>query len=108
MVYVVGSKSRGLHHLRFLHQSIALVHNSRMRTSVNLEADAYELVSAYARARGITLGAAISELVRQVDAQGQACRSARLTTNEHGYLEIAGGDALTPEMVSRLSEDAVA
>jgi hypothetical protein len=78
-----------------------------MRTSVNLEADAYDFASAYAHAKGITLGAAISELLRRAEqAPGPASTSPRLKRSPRGYLIIAGtGDAITPEMVKEASED---
>ena len=43
-----------------------------MRTSVTLDEDVYQLASIYASAKGITLGAAIGELIRKA----QAMRSA--------------------------------
>jgi hypothetical protein len=85
------------------------MHTVSMRTSVNLDADVYSFASAYADAKGITLSAAISELVRraeQVPEPGPGGDSPRLKTSPHGYLVIAGtGDVLTPEMVKEASED---
>jgi hypothetical protein len=79
-----------------------------MRTNVNLDADVYDLASAYADGKGITLGAAISELVRQA---GQITEpgalSQKLKMNEYGYYEIVGGDVLTSERVKELSEGEV-
>ncbi len=78
-----------------------------MRTSINLDADVYSFASAYADAKGITLSATISELVRRAEqAPEPKGDSPRLKTSPHGYLVIAGtGDALTPEMVKEASED---
>jgi hypothetical protein len=78
-----------------------------MRTSVNIDADAYDFASAYAHARGITLGAAISELLRRAEhAPEPKSRSRRLKRSPRGYLVIAGtGDVITPEMVKEASED---
>jgi hypothetical protein len=39
-----------------------------VRTSINLDDDVHQLASIYAAARGITLGAAISELIRKAEA----------------------------------------
>lgn len=39
-----------------------------MRTSVTLDEDVHQLASIYAAARGITLGAAIGELIRKAEA----------------------------------------
>lgn len=76
-----------------------------MRTTVNLDADAYDFASAYAGGRGITLSAALSELIRRAE-QTPPVASGRLKINEHGYLVIAeNGHVLTPEMVKEASED---
>ena len=51
-----------------------------MRTSIDLDEDAHEFASIYARARGITLDAAISKLIRKAEAAPNPppdiCRSA--------------------------------
>ncbi len=78
-----------------------------MRTSINLDADVYSFASAFADAKGITLSAAISELVRR---GGKAAEpgidSRRLKASPHGYLVVAAtGDAITPEMVRDASEE---
>ncbi len=87
-----------------------MMHTAIMRTTVNLDPDVYDFASAYAGAKGITLSAAISELVRRAEhAPEPASTSGRLKMNEHGYLVIAGtGDVLTPEMVKEYSEDELA
>ncbi len=78
-----------------------------MRLTVNLDPDVYSFTSAYAGAKGITLSAAISELVRHAEQAPQpGSDSPRLKMNEHGYLEIAEtGDPLTLEMVKEAAED---
>jgi hypothetical protein len=38
-----------------------------MRTHVTLDEDAHQLATIYARAKGITLGAAISKLIRKAE-----------------------------------------
>jgi macrodomain Ter protein organizer (MatP/YcbG family) len=84
-----------------------MVHDVGMRTSINLDPDVYSFASAYADAKGITLSAAISELVRRAEQVPEPTSdSPRLKTSPHGYLVIAGtGDALTLEMVKEASED---
>jgi hypothetical protein len=84
-----------------------MVHNACMRTSVTLAADIYSFLSAYANGKGITLGAAISELIRRAEQVPEpGSDSPRLKTSPHGYLVIAGtGDVLTSEMVKEASED---
>ena len=78
-----------------------------MRLTVNLDPDAYSFTSAYAGAKGITLSAALSELIRRAEQAPQPeIDPSRLRMNEHGYLEIAEtGNSLTPEMVKQAAED---
>jgi hypothetical protein len=76
-----------------------------MRLTVKLDPDVYSFTAAYAGAKGITLSAALSELVRRAEQMPER-ESNRLKMNEHGYLEIAAtGEPLTPEMVKTASED---
>lgn len=76
-----------------------------MRANVNLDADVYSFASTYASAKGIPLGAAISELLRRAE-QAPELPSAMLITNSLGLLVKAKGDrVVTPEMVRELSED---
>ena len=78
-----------------------------IRMTVNLDPDVYRFASAYAGAKGITLSAAIGELVHRAErAPEPGSDSPRLKRNEHGYLEIAETDhVLTPAMVKEASED---
>ncbi len=78
-----------------------------MRTSIKLDADVYSFASAYADAKGITLSAAISDLVRRAEhAPELGSNSPRLKTGAHGYLVIAKtGVPLSPAMVKEASED---
>jgi hypothetical protein len=81
----------------------------RMRTSINLDPEVHDFTSAYANAKGITLSAAVNELIRRAEQAPEPASTGRLKMNEHGYLVIAGtGNAVTPEMVKDLSEDKIA
>jgi hypothetical protein len=84
-----------------------VVHHRKMRLTVNLDPDVYSFTSAYAGAKGISLSAALGELIRRAEQVPQpGSDSARLHMNEHGYLEIATpGDPMTPEMVKEAAED---
>lgn len=87
-----------------------MVHNGRMRTRANihLDNDAYSFASAYASAKGIPLGTAVSELIRQVEQMpdAQVSASPRLKKTRRGYLVKAKtGRVVTPEMVKESSED---
>ncbi len=96
-----------MHQENVIASHLKLMHTVDMRTTVNLDLDVYRFTSAYAGAKGITLSAAISELIRraeQVPEPGSS--SPRLAMNEHGYLEIAdSGNVLTSAMVKKASED---
>lgn len=79
-----------------------------MRTSVTLDEDVYQLAYLCAKGRGITLGAAIGELVRK----GQEARlaepspSPRLKRAPNGLLVFAGtGRVITNEMVKAALEE---
>lgn len=64
-----------------------------MRMTVNLDPDVYTFAQAYAGGKGISLSAALGELVRRAErAPELEALSGRLQKNEHGYLEIAKSD----------------
>jgi hypothetical protein len=79
-----------------------------MRTTVTLDQDVYEIATLYSKGRGVTLGAAIGELVRK----GLEARSAepspspRLKRLPNGMLVFAGtGKVITSEMVKEALEE---
>jgi hypothetical protein len=77
----------------------------RTRANVHLDNDAYIAAATYAAAKGLALGAAISELIRRAE-QAPQPSSSLLTTNRRGLLVKAkAGRIVTPEMVKELSED---
>jgi hypothetical protein len=85
-----------------------MMHNSTMRTTVNLDDDAYEVAMLCAKGKGITLGAAISEFVRK----GQQARlaetspSPRLKRLPNGMLVFGDtGRVITNEMVKAALEE---
>ena len=47
------------------------MHNETMRTTITLDDDIHEFASYYARARGITLSAAMNELIRKAEDRPQ-------------------------------------
>jgi hypothetical protein len=80
----------------------------RIRANINLDADAYGFASAYAAAKGMPLGAAVSELLRRVEngPESTDAASPRLIEGPLGYLVKAKtGRVITPEMVKEGSED---
>ena len=90
-----------------------MMHNLIMRTTLTLDDDVYNLAHLYARGTGVSLGAALCELVRK----GQQAREIEhakapgpLTTlvrNPNGLMTFApNGRILTSEMVrAALEED---
>jgi hypothetical protein len=89
------------------------VHNRRMKTraNINLDADAYEFASSYASAKGMPLGAAVSELLRRMQqiAEPPASASTLLKRSPRGYLVRAKtGRMVTPEMVKEAAEEDLA
>lgn len=84
------------------------MHNGFMRTTVNLDDEAYELVMLCAKGKGITLGAAISEFVRKGnEARRSSATSPRLMRAPNGLLIARPqGRVITNEMVkAALNED---
>jgi hypothetical protein len=93
-----------------LAQVLIYVHNESMkvRANITLDTDAYNFVSAYASAKGIALGAAVSELIRRAEKIPEP-PSKRKKRGPHGYLVMAKtGQVITPEMVKKSSEDDLA
>ncbi len=75
-----------------------------MRANVNLDADAYTFAYVYASARGIPLGAAISELLRRAE-QAPDLPAPLIETSRGLLVRAKTGRTVTPEMVKVLSED---
>lgn len=77
----------------------------RTRANIHLDNDAYDFAYAYAHAKGIPLGTAVSELIRRAE-QSPEPPSSRLKVGPHGLLVKAKtGRVITPEMVKESSED---
>ena len=80
------------------------MHNGSMRTTVTLDQDVYELATLYARGRGVTLSAALSELARK-GATAPPPES-RLVRAPNGLLMLpARGRVITSEMVKAALEE---
>lgn len=82
------------------------MHNVEMRTTVTLDDEIHEIASVYARARDISLGAALGELIRNGKAARPDPEGARIETAANGLPVIrSSGRVLTPEMVKAAQED---
>jgi hypothetical protein len=81
-----------------------------VRTTVTLDQDVYELATLYARGRGVTLGAALSELARKGSTAPSESPSPNLVRAPNGLLIFARqGRVITSEMVkAALEEDDLA
>jgi len=81
----------------------------RTRANIHLDNDAYDFASAYASAKGLPLGSAVSELLRQraeLMPGSLAGVSSRLKKTRRGYfVKAKTGNVVTPEMVRESSED---
>jgi hypothetical protein len=81
------------------------MHNYIMRTTITLDDDVHAFVDYYARARGLSLGAAIDELIRKAQA-APIPEPVELRRSPNGLpLLPRSGRTITSEMVKLLSED---
>jgi len=81
-----------------------MVQNIYMRTNITLDDDIHQLASIYAAAKGITLGAAIGELIRKAESHPQPAPEIR--RSESGLAMFPPtGKVLTPEMVKEAESE---
>lgn len=85
------------------------MHNRFMRTSITLDDDVYELAVLYSHGKGITLGAAIGELVRRGEATPPSADTSGLKRAANGLLVFPAkpGRVITPELVKKYQEDEI-
>lgn len=80
------------------------MHNRPMRTTITLDDDVHEFASYYASAKGITLSAAMNELIRKVQAPPQTLPQIEYSPNGLPRFPLTG-TILTSEMVKAAQED---
>jgi hypothetical protein len=83
----------------------------KTRANIHLDTDVYDFASAYAAARGLALGAAVSELLRSVQQVSKPANmeSPRLKRTRRGFLVVAKtGQVITPDKVKDFAEDDLA
>ena len=73
------------------------MHNLYMRTNVNLAEDIHQFARLYADAKGITLGAAVTELIRK----GQSVETSERKTPK--FRRSSAGFPLFPRTVSKIT-----
>ena len=81
------------------------MHNESMRTTITLNDETHEFATFYARARGLTLSAAIDELIRKAQAAPPA-PAPELEYSDIGLPMLPRtGRTITCEMVKKLEEE---
>lgn len=81
------------------------MYNIYMRTTITIDDEAYAIASMYARARGITLGTALSDFVKNAKGKHPTDFS-RIETAPNGLPVFQSrGRVLTDEMVKSAQED---
>lgn len=81
-----------------------LVHDCRMRTNITIDDDVHQFASIYASAKGITLGAAISELIRKAEAAPLPAPDIRRSPNGLPCFPPTG-KVLTAQMVKEAESE---
>ena len=77
-----------------------------MRTTVTLGEETHEFAMYYARARGITLGAAIDELIRKAQTAPEPKPDIRLSANGFPMFPPSdNGGSISAELVKQLEEE---
>jgi len=80
------------------------MHNQSMRTTVTLDDDVHEFASIYANARGITLSAAMNELVRKAEKSPNP--EPQIVFSPDGFPMFPPAEGtITSEMVKKLEEE---
>ena len=75
-----------------------------MRTNVTIDDDVHQFASIYARAKGITLGAAITELIRKAEATPQPKPDIRRSASGLAMFPPTGR-VLTAQMVKEAESE---
>lgn len=100
----VGTLRLDLHHDSRIASVLFMMQNDHMRTTVNLDEATHSYASYYAQARGLTLGAAIDELVRKAQATPSPAVEIQLLANGLPAFPPSGR-TVTCEEVNRLAEE---
>jgi hypothetical protein len=83
-----------------------MMHNLNMRTTVTLDDDVHEFAAYYARGKGITLSAALNELVRKAEKSPKPETEPLIVLSPDGFpMFPPTGGTVTSEMVKKLEEE---
>jgi len=86
---------------------LKMVYYCPMRTNLNLDEDAHLFATVYAGAKGITLGAAVSDLIRKAEKipHPPVELSVSPVTGLPIFTRVPGGKVVTTEMVRKLENE---
>lgn len=80
------------------------MHNGTMRTTINLDEDVHEFATYYANSKGISLSAAMNELVRE--AEKPQDREPLIVFSSDGFpMFPPTGGRITAEIVKKIEEE---
>jgi hypothetical protein len=80
-----------------------MMHNLDMRTTVTLDDDVHEFATYYARGKGITLSAALNELVRKAEKSPKPETGPLIVFSPEGFPMFPPAEGIvTSEMVKKL------
>jgi|ERR1017187_9033839 hypothetical protein len=94
-----------MHHLRYIASISNMVHDYPMRTTVTLDAGIHEFAAIYATANGITLSAAIGELIRKAQASPPSAPPDIRRSASGLPMFPPTGRSITSELVKKLEEE---
>ena len=80
------------------------MHDLPMRTTITLDDDVHEFAAVYSRARGMSLSAAINELIRKAE-EAPAPKPEIIWSEDGLPMFPPSGTIITSEMVKRLEEE---
>jgi hypothetical protein len=93
-----------MHQIHNIASNLKLMHNETMRTTITLDDETHEFAAYYARARGISLSAAIDELIRK--AQAPAASKPDIRYSPDGFpMFPPTGRVHTPAMVKEAESE---
>ena len=81
------------------------MHNGDMRTTISLDDETHEFAAYYARSRGITLSAAIDELIRKAQEGPKPKPDIRIGVPNGLPMFPPTGRRITAEMVKKIEEE---
>ena len=94
----------GAHRSFPLASDLMLMHNGRMRTTVTLADETHEFATHYARARGISISAAIEELIQKAQAAPSLEPDIRRSASGLPMFPPTG-KSIGPETIKKLEEE---